>query len=212
MGKRKIPLVANCLYHIYSRAVPGTDAFKDPQDYNRFIKSLYFYCIEDRLPSFSFFLERKKEIPLFFNKSQKHVSIHTYCLMPNHLHMILSSKETNGISMFLQKTLKSHSLYYNSRYKRKGHLWQGKFENIIIQTDEQLLHTIRYIHLNPVTAYLVDYPQQWKYSSYKEYIERPKLSLCNIPDTFYRNIDHLEFTKEAIEIQREKAKNKKLKP
>ena len=74
--------------------------------------------------------------------------------------------------------LNSYSRYFNTKQKRKGPLWEGRFENVLIKTDEQLLHLTRYIHLNPVTAYLVDQAKDWQASSYNEYLENSDFNEC----------------------------------
>jgi putative transposase len=101
---------------------------------------------------------------------EKLVELIAFCLMPTHLHFIVKQLKQNGISTFMSTILNSYTRYFNTKYKRKGPLWEGRFKNAVVQTDEQLLHLTRYIHLNPVTAYLVDKPEEWPASSYKEYM------------------------------------------
>lgn len=105
--------------------------------------------------------------------SQKRVDILAYCLMPTHMHLILKQIANDGISKFTKAILKSHSQYINGKYKRRGPLWEGRFKNVLVETDEYLLHLTRYIHLNPTSDDLVDKPENWNYSSYKAYLKIP---------------------------------------
>ena len=92
-------------------------------------------------------------------------------------------------------------------------MWEGRFKNVLVESDEQLLHLTRYIHLNPVAAYLVDKPENWSASSYKEYLsgDNDKNKICEyseileIEPSFYK-----EFVEDRISYQREIAKIKEL--
>lgn len=99
------------------------------------------------------------------------------------------------------------------KHKRKGPLWEGRFKNVLIKTEEQLLHLTRYVHLNPVSSYLVDKPENWPASSYCEYLSEVNLEdrSCN-----YENVLSLEpaayknFVEDRISYQRELVKIRKL--
>jgi putative transposase len=107
------------------------------------------------------------------------VDIIAYCIMPTHIHLILSQLKDDGISIYMKNLLNSYTRYFNVKNKRKGPLWQGRFKSVLIETDDQLLHLTRYIHLNPTSSNLVKKPEEWPYSSYKEYIDNTEVILCN---------------------------------
>ena len=107
------------------------------------------------------------------------IDIIAYCIMPTHIHLVLCELKETGISGFMRKLLDSYTRYFNIKNSRKGPLWQGRFKSILIKTDEQLLHLTRYIHLNPTSDGLVDRPEDWEYSSYREYLNRADRPLCN---------------------------------
>jgi len=90
--------------------------------------------------------------------------------MPNHFHFTLRQEKKGGITQFIQKLSNSFAHYFNKKYKSSGAVFEGNFKAIRIETHEQLLHLSRYIHLNPVTAYLVKKPEDYLYSSYQIYI------------------------------------------
>ncbi len=78
--------------------------------------------------------------------------------MPTHIHLILKQLKEDGISAYMSKILNSYTCYFNRRTKRKGPLWESRFKRVEVTSDEQLLHLTRYIHLNPVTAHIVEEP------------------------------------------------------
>ena len=98
------------------------------------------------------------------------VDILCYCLMPNHFHLIVRNNIENGIMRFMQKLGTSYTSYFNIRYERSGHLFQGKYKRIEVGTNEQLTYLTAYIHGNPVFARLADTPDRWQWSSYKYFI------------------------------------------
>jgi len=110
--------------------------------------------------------------------------------------------------------LNSYSRYFNTKHKRGSPLWKGKFKNVLVETDEQLLHLTRYIHLNPTSAGLVKKPEEWPYSSYLEYLGKIKKMdrICSYedlmdisPSSSYKN-----FVESRISYQRELEKIKHL--
>jgi len=98
--------------------------------------------------------------------------------MPNHFHFLLQQVRDGGITEFISKLSNSHAKYINTKYKRDGHLLQGTFKAVYIETNEQLLHLSRYIHLNPVVGYLVENIADYQWSSYHEYMENQVLVTC----------------------------------
>ncbi|OGD56426.1 hypothetical protein A2V71_04650 [Candidatus Berkelbacteria bacterium RBG_13_40_8] len=127
------------------------------------------------------------------NDSPKFVKTVAYCIMPTHFHLILGQIGNNGISKFMAKVLNSYSRYFNLRYKRKGPLWEGHFKNVLVNSDEQLLHLTRYIHLNPVSAGLIKKPEDWTFSSYPGYLSSKTDGLCEYDGLF--NISSKEYKK-----------------
>jgi putative transposase len=134
------------------------------------------------------------------------IQIVAYCIMPTHIHLILKQLEERGITTFMSNLLNSYSRYFNIKHKRKGPLWEGNFKSVLVKNDEQLLHLTRYIHLNPVTAYLVDKPEDWLWSSYNEYLSkiREENRICKYDDILNIKINsYKEFVENRIAYQRE---------
>lgn len=103
------------------------------------------------------------------------IQIIALCLMPNHFHLLLRQIKENGISRFVGNFTNSYTRFFNTKRERVGPLFEGKFKAVRIDTEDQLLHVSRYIHLNPYTGFVIkeletleDYP----YSSFPEYLNK----------------------------------------
>jgi len=211
MGKRKIPLVNGELYHICAKSIAEYRIFKTHKDFLRMEELIRYYRFKHNI-KFSDFQRISKNKEKVEKSQDKIVEVIAYCLMPTHIHFILYQIEDNGISVFMERILKSYAVYFNNKYKRKGPLWSGRFLNLLIQNDEQLLHLTRYIHLNPVTAYIVEKPEDWEFSSYIEYIGMKKENfICEWERVLEINSErYREFVENQKDYQRELAKIKKL--
>ena len=118
-------------------------------------------------------LERDDIMRSLVKYSQKLVSIISFCLMPNHFHFLLRQNIDNGISKFIGLFENSFTRYFNTRHERVGPLFLDQFKSIRMETDEQLMHVSRYIHLNPYTSYVVkdvDSLIKYPYSSLPEFL------------------------------------------
>ena len=214
MSVRKVQLFNGGVFHIYSRSIAEYKIFNVHSDFVR-MKNLLVYYMKKRPVSYSDFLALKPEMQkkVIEESVENYVDIIAYCIMPTHIHLILSQTTDNGISKFMEKVLKSYSMYYNKKTRREGPLWSGKFRNVLVETNEQLLHLTRYIHLNPVTIYLVEKPEEWEYSSYREYIGEieGKKRICNFEKYLDIKIGSYRiFVEERKDYQRELQKIKHL--
>ena len=97
------------------------------------------------------------------------VEILAYCLMPNHYHLLVYPKE-DDLSRVMQPFGVSYSKAVNKQQRRVGPIFQGPFQAVHVSNGEQLMHLSRYVHLNPVNAGLVGKPEDWPFSSYRDYI------------------------------------------
>lgn len=170
MPYRQTFFVNNNFYHIFNRGVEKRIIFKSNPDYQRFLATAYYYQFAGPKPKFSTHTRFRQQD---FHAKPRIVEIVCYCLMPNHFHLILRQLKTNGIQEFMKKVLNSYTKYFNTKYKRSGHLFQGAFKDVPIEKDEHLLHLSRYIHLNPYAAGITNKPEQFAYSSYQGYLETP---------------------------------------
>ncbi len=220
MPGRAIPFVTNEIYHVFNRGIDRRPTFLSKTalarsieliTYYRFIKPPLSFTHFQRLPT-----QRRGE---FFQhltmKNQKHVDILAFCFMPNHFHFLLRQLTDQGISTFMSNFQNSYTRYFNIRYERVGPLFLNQFKGVRMETDEQLIHVSRYIHLNPLTGYVVKefsdllhYP----WSSLSEYLENNgSLSEKQTVLRFFKtNKSYETFLKDQVEYQRELHKIKHL--
>src|SRR3989344_398883 len=167
---RKIPLATNQIYHIFNRGVNKNDIFFSQKDYNRFLAAAKHYIIKNS--KFSY-----EKSPVDNNEANDPVSLASgpkieilaYCLMPNHFHFLIKQLVDDGITIYMRRFMNSYVHYVNVKNKRLGPLFQGRFKNVLVDSDEQLLHVSRYIHLNPLVSNLVANLDDYPWSSYFTY-------------------------------------------
>lgn len=174
MPTRNVPLVNNEFYHILNRGVAQIPIFIDKRDYSRFLKASVYYQFQGPKPKFSFFDPENNNL----NLSTKIVEIICYCLMPNHFHFLIKQKLEGGITEFISKLSNSYTKYFNKKNGRSGPLLQGEFKAIHVDTDEQLFHLSRYIHLNPLVSFVTKSLDNYQWSSYQEYLGTGKDDIC----------------------------------
>ncbi len=97
------------------------------------------------------------------------VSLYAYCLMPNHVHLIINpGEDVATLSDFMKRLAGQYSRHINHREGRRGTLWDGRFRSNPIQSDRYLQNCCRYVEMNPVRAGLVSDPMQYRWSSVRE--------------------------------------------
>lgn len=197
----------NTVHHVYNRGVEKRNIFLDVQDYRIFLYYLYIYLLPLKEV-----LNKYPDLPIRLYKTNLHgkVEVLSYCLMPNHFHLLLKQTTVDGISRLLKQLTNAYTLYFNQKYERVGGLMQGNFKSIEVVTDELLLHVSRYIHLNPVSSEIVANPVSYKWSSLREYLQKAK-SLCNtsLILAYFPTIDHyLNFVNDQVDYSRELEKIK----
>lgn len=212
---RKDLLVAGQVYHIFTRSIADFKIFNNDAEFSRMLRVIRYYQREKPMVKFSRYIQLEENMQdnntekKSYLEKEKLVEIIAYCLMPTHLHLILKQLKKNGISVFMSNILNSYTRYFNTKHKRKGPLWEGRFKNVLIEEDEYLLHLTRYIHLNPVTADLIDKPEDWLASSYREYIGENPEEICQYDDILkIEPNSYKQFVEDRISYQRELAKIK----
>jgi len=173
---RKDVIVTDSVYHIFTRSIAGFEIFRLENCCERFVDTLQYYNQASPDLKFSQFLELSADSKRRLAESYQSnplVQIISFCLMPTHIHLVLKQVQNRGISTFMNNTLNSYTRYFNISHQRKGPLWESEFKNVLVDSDEQLLHLTRYVHLNPVSAGLVSSPRDWGYSSFRQYISDP---------------------------------------
>ncbi len=195
---RHISLLNGEYYHIFSRGVDKRPIFIDEQDRLRFIRGLRIINNSKRPTNREF---RKNSSIV-----DPYVEIAAYCLMTNHFHLLVRQRKEGGISSFLQRFLNGYARYFNLRHERTGKLFDGSYKAVHIDSNEQLIATQRYIHLNPVEIVepgwketgCKNFALAWKFiktypwSSLRYYLKKAKSSflipgLLNNTDAAYHN-------------------------
>ncbi|MGA2151441.1 MAG: transposase, partial [Geobacteraceae bacterium] len=145
MGRPLRITYAGAHYHVTSRGSEQKDIFKSRRDREKFLSYL-----ESSVTRYG-------------------AAIHAYCLMTNHYHLLLETPVGN-LPEIMRHINGAYTNYYNTKRKRSGHLFQGRYKAILIEADEYLMELSRYIHLNPVRCGIVEKPEAHPWSSYNDYI------------------------------------------
>ena len=138
------------IYHIMLRGINQQQIFEDEEDNLRFLETLFKY------------------------KQQCGYEIYAYCLMGNHVHILLKEGEEN-LTLVLKRIAGSYVYWYNWKYHRSGHLFQDRFKSEPVEDDIYFLTVIRYIHQNPIKAGICQNIDGYKFSSYNEYVNKANL-------------------------------------
>ena len=141
------------IYHVMLRGNDKQDIFYDYQDYCKFLKILKII------------------------KEKYHCEIYEYCLMTNHVHMIIFDRQ-DVLSKVIQSLAISYSLYFAKKYKKEGHLFQGRFLSKSVESREYLCTLCRYIHQNPLKANIAK-TEEYQWSSYNEFLFDSKINIIN---------------------------------
>lgn len=118
--------------------------------------------------------DREKLLSYFETATERYKAvIHVYCLMSNHYHLLLETPLGN-LSQIMRHINGAYTIYFNKKYQRSGHLFQGRYKAIVVDKDEYAVELSRYIHLNPVRAGIVNDLGGYRWSSHKHYTEKGK--------------------------------------
>jgi REP-associated tyrosine transposase len=146
MARRPRVFAPGLLYHVIVRGNQRQRTFLSDSDYQAYLQRLARY------------------------RKRYGYRVHAYCLMPNHVHLLLESSH-EPLAKLMQGLQQSYSQYFNLRHRKVGHVFQGRYKAIVCERDEYLLELVRYIHLNPVRSGLVKEPGRYLYSGHKAYVE-----------------------------------------
>jgi putative transposase len=93
--------------------------------------------------------------------------LHAFCLMTNHVHLLLTAAELKGCGLLMKSIGELYARYFNKSYKRSGYLWEGRFKSCLVQSEDYVLTCYRYIDLNPVRGGLARRGDEYPWSSYR---------------------------------------------
>lgn len=129
---------------------------------------------------------------------RERVSVWSYCLMPNHVHLIMTPETSDGLGRALGEAHRRYTGYVNARDRVTGHLFQGRFGSVAMDEDH-LIAAIRYVALNPVSAKLVRGAQDWKWSSVRAHMICADDELASVTPVSERIPDFRDFLKSNAE-------------
>ena len=134
------------VYHVIFRGINKQRIFEEEQDYRKFL-----YALKDQQPKSEY-------------------EIYAYCLMTNHIHLLMKEGEEELGTVF-RRIASKYVQWYNGKYERVGHLFQDRFKSEVVETPGYFLGVLRYIHQNPLKAGMVQKLSDYPWSSYREYFE-----------------------------------------
>ena len=171
--------ISNSYYHIYNRGVEKRIIFENDQDYRVFLQYLRTYLLPKDFPALQAIISNPQAPPhdrfeaqrlLRMNNFSETISLISYCLMPNHFHLLIQQSTRFAMDSFMNSLCTRFTMYFNKSRDRVGPLFQGIYKAVLINTDEQLIHVTRYIHRNPISIRSTEL-NRYPYSSYRVYLE-----------------------------------------
>ena len=133
--------VGGMIYHALNRGNRRATVFHQPGDYEAFVATMD---------------DARRRVP---------VDVLSYCLMPNHVHLVLRPHADTGLGRYMQWLLTAHARRYHKHHHTDGHVWQGRFKAFPIQDDDHLATVLRYVERNALRAELVARAEDWAWSS-----------------------------------------------
>lgn len=220
MARKTTPLVNGEIYHIIVRGIDGQNIFRDKSDYYRAIHDLFEFNDEEStiwqfrrsFTSNNQFGDGPRTIAKNEGEKKKRkflLEILCFCLMPNHIHLLLRQLKNEGISRFMRKFGTGYVGYFNKKYNRQGYLFQSRFKRILIKDDEQLRKIFVYIHTNPAalvdsfwkeggikkSEMVIDFIENYKWSSYSDYLGKKNFPSVTNRDLFNSMMTSTEWKK-----------------
>ncbi|HML35409.1 transposase [Sporomusa sphaeroides] len=141
---RKISVTG--FYHIVFRGINRLHLFEEDSDFIYFLNNLQHL------------------------KHEMQFEIHAYCLMSNHVHMLIKERAPGDISLIMKRLLTKYAMYFNRKYDRSGALISSRYKSVPIEIDEYFIPLLCYIHQNPIRAGIVSIAEEYRFSSYREYL------------------------------------------
>ena len=218
MSKKRGLVFANDeYYHIYNRGIDRRVTFTNKREYQRALQLLWFYQYAAIPIRYSRYNEVEAQLKTTYleqmKSSGKLVEIVAFSLMPNHFHLLIKQRQEQGIATYIANFVNAYTKYFNTKHQRTGALFQGIFKAVYVESEEQLVHLVRYIHLNPVASRLITmhdlaiYPWsshgQYLKNASSDIIERDTIAMVRtlVPDYEQFINDHVSYAQELEKIK-----------
>ncbi len=173
---REIEFAEGEYYHIFNRGVGKQNIFRDERDKIRFLFLILHLQGDVTFDQIGREVTYYVKHSVFEKQSAEEVlkkrfaEVVSFIMMPNHFHLIVHETKKSGISRFMQKVLNAYTKYWNTKYGKSGHLFQGPFKAVHVESNEQLLYLSAYIHLNPREIGWAGKEHKYHWSSYPDYL------------------------------------------
>ncbi|MEW6356217.1 MAG: transposase [Planctomycetota bacterium] len=164
---------AGAMYHVTTRGNNRQKVFLDDDDFDHFRQLLRRY------------------------RTRHAFNLHAYCLMPNHVHLLLETTTAASISQIMHDLNLAYAKFFNAKYDRTGHVWQGRFHSKIIDSERYFLDAMRYMDLNPVRAEIAKRPDEYEWASYRRYARGDTDDLVT-PHDLYKNLGKQDRKRERV--------------
>jgi len=210
MPQRKVIFAENEVYHVFNRSIGNEGILTGKRGLKRFLDLSEYYQFDQKLRFSKFKSMNQLEQSGYLEKMKKRsrlVRIYAYALMPNHFHFLLRQVSRRGISSFISKLQNSYAKYFNLKKSRHGGVFQNSFKAKWVENDAQFIHLSRYIHLNPVTSYLVEFKglKNCHLTSFPEYFGSSEKKIVDtdfLLKHFGSGGKYSEFVNDQVDYQR----------
>lgn len=230
MPIKRPPLVNGEIYHIVLRAIEGFKLFRDNRDFLRMIHDLFEFNDENQTSSNYRMQEirgsdvtRSVLVTSLKEKRKTLVDILAFCLIPNHIHLLVRQLKDGGISKFMRKIGAGYGGYYNKRYQRKGRLFDGRYRVVHIRTDNQLKIVFVYVHTNPIAILfhnwkekgieekelqkVIKFLEDYRWSSYPDYLGKKNFPFLTSREFLIKEIGGMKeaqrFVNDWLQVKKE---------
>lgn len=160
MPRRNVVLADGEIYHVFNRSIAKEDIFSSRGNLTKALEIIEFYRFSQKLRLSKFKTLphiSKNEYLRAVENTTPLIEIYSFALMPNHYHFLIKQLQDRGILRFISNFQNSFAKVFNLKNERDGALFQNSFKAKRVESEEQFVHTSRYIHLNPVTSYLIEF-------------------------------------------------------
>lgn len=213
MPQRAVVLANGETYHIFNRSIARAEIFSQRNNLRRIFEIVDYYRFSQtiRLSKFKSMPASFKEDYLkTFKKIIPLVEIYVFAFMPNHHHFLLKQLQDRGISKFVSNLQNSFAKVFNLKNDRDGALFQNSFKAKRVETDEQFIHVSRYIHLNPVTSYLIEFDKlaSYPWTSFPAYAKGEQIPFLNTEFLLKMSgskQSYIKFVSDQVDYQRKLA-------
>ena len=166
-------------HHIVQRGHNRQVIFAEDRDYNYYLNTLKAF------------------------KDECGVKVYAYCLMTNHVHLLLEPESVSGLAALMKRLAGRQTRFFNCLENRRGSLWEGRYKSSVVDTEHYLLRCIRYIEQNPVKARMVENPSMYLWSSYQERYRGECNLLSPLPDINLSGAAYAEYICSAVPADEE---------